>query len=492
MNRTKIEMTDLIVLLPGITGSILRKDGKDLWSPSFGAIFGAATSLGRNLAALNLVGDDPEIEDLGDGITVGKLIPDAVIVPGLIKIDGYTQLSEMIRNSFNVTEGSNLGEKHYPPANYFEFAYDWRRDNRVAAQKLKQLIDVRLSQWQEYAGPKAKVILIAHSMGGLIARYYLEVLGGREKCKVLITLGTPYGGSLKALDFLANGYSKYLTALSNAMATFTSVYQLLPLYKAVNTDDGFANVSDINLEGVSRQRVQEAFDFHYQIMDEVDARIQAGNKEPYVTLPVVGTYQPTLQSADLYQEKLTVSEILPPDFDRLLWHGDGTVPYLSATPHELQKSLRNSFFAETHGALQCSDDVLEFIYEQLLETQIKHPSFRGTLGTVDRVAISVHIEDLYSSLEPIVIHARLFRTNVELSDRDSFQDEITPLRATFERVDSADHQVVQAVFIKNDSGWTLELAPLPPGIYRVEVRAAREIPTGPSPVHDLFEVVAPV
>jgi hypothetical protein len=35
-------------------------------------------------------------------------------------------------------------------------------------------------------------------MGGLVARYYLEVLGGWEKCRALFTFGTPHRGSLNA------------------------------------------------------------------------------------------------------------------------------------------------------------------------------------------------------------------------------------------------------------------------------------------------------
>jgi pimeloyl-ACP methyl ester carboxylesterase len=491
MKRAKIRMRDLIVLLPGITGSVLQKDGKDLWSPSLRAIFGVATSWGKNLEEMTLGVDDPGVDDLGDGITASRLVPDAVLLPGLVKIDGYTKLSQMIESCFDVTRGSlRTDENPHPPANYFEFPYDWRRDNTAAARQLKQLIDLRLPQWREYAGQQAEVILIAHSMGGIIARYYLEVLGGLESCKALITLGTPYGGSLKALDFLANGCRKYFVDLSETLATFPSIYQLLPIYRAVNSDDGCMKVGELEIEGVDREMACGALAFHRRIMDRVDARVSNGNKEPYVILPVVGTYQPTMQSAELFQGKLTVSEVLPPDVDELLWHGDGTVPYLSATPHELHKSLRNTLCPESHGSLQRNDVVLDFIYDQLQETQIKRPSFRGgTIGGHERPALSLQVKDLYAADEPVVLHARIFEEGQQLTDMDKFDKEMESVMATFQSVDNP-AMTEQGQFARDDNGWRLERAPLLPGIYRVEVWTAKAGPSAPLPLHDLFEVAA--
>jgi triacylglycerol esterase/lipase EstA (alpha/beta hydrolase family) len=47
----------------------------------------------------------------------------------------------------------------------------------------------KLSRWQQIV-PDAQVIYICHSMGGLIARYYLDVLGGHATARRLITIGT--------------------------------------------------------------------------------------------------------------------------------------------------------------------------------------------------------------------------------------------------------------------------------------------------------------
>jgi pimeloyl-ACP methyl ester carboxylesterase len=48
-----------------------------------------------------------------------------------------------------------------------------------------------------------KVDIVAHSMGGLVSRTYLELLGGGENVRKLVTLGTPYEGAAKAHGTLA-------------------------------------------------------------------------------------------------------------------------------------------------------------------------------------------------------------------------------------------------------------------------------------------------
>ena len=76
-------------------------------------------------------------------------------------------------------------------------------------------------------------------MGGLICRHFLEMLDGWKDTRLLITFGTPYRGSLNALDFIANGMKKKLGPvtllnLTELVRSFTSVYQLLPIYPCVD------------------------------------------------------------------------------------------------------------------------------------------------------------------------------------------------------------------------------------------------------------------
>lgn len=66
------------------------------------------------------------------------------------------------------------------------FPYDWRRDLISTAEQLNTQIDA----W----GYK-KVYLVAHSMGGLLARTYIENADYAAKVEQVITIGSPYLGA---------------------------------------------------------------------------------------------------------------------------------------------------------------------------------------------------------------------------------------------------------------------------------------------------------
>jgi len=119
---------DLIVLLPGITGSVLARDGKDVWAVSPGAALQALLTLGHSLQDLRLNGDDPTSADLGDGVTAPRLVSDVHLIPGFWKIDGYSGIFERLSGELTLERGKN----------WFDFPYDWRRDNRAAAHRLAE------------------------------------------------------------------------------------------------------------------------------------------------------------------------------------------------------------------------------------------------------------------------------------------------------------------------------------------------------------------
>ena len=197
---TREPVADVVVLLPGIMGSVLRKDDEDVWSVSRGALFKSLLLGTGPIEALALKDDRPEDDDPGDGVTADRLVDDTHMIPGLWSIDGYSRLRGRILELPGVVKGEN----------YFELPYDWRRDNRVAARKLHRLSDGWLRRWRDSHPDRrdARLVLVAHSMGGLVARYFLDVCQGWRQTRCLVTLGTPYRGSLNALDFVVNGLRK--------------------------------------------------------------------------------------------------------------------------------------------------------------------------------------------------------------------------------------------------------------------------------------------
>jgi pimeloyl-ACP methyl ester carboxylesterase len=59
--------------------------------------------------------------------------------------------------------------------------YNWLQSNAVSAERLNQQIERFTNHYRQFGYCCEKVILVTHSMGGLVARYYSEVLGHRDK-----------------------------------------------------------------------------------------------------------------------------------------------------------------------------------------------------------------------------------------------------------------------------------------------------------------------
>lgn len=475
-------MRDMVVLLPGISGSVLQRNGKDIWAPSGQAIWQALRSLGSSIRDLRLDGDDPEAEDLGDGMRATRVITDVHLIPGLHKIDGYTGLLQLL-TGFGVITGDIDSDQ---PASFIAFPYDWRRDCRANARKLQRVIARKLPQWRSHSGAgDAKVILLTHSMGGLVARYYTEVLEGWRDCRALVTFGTPHRGSVNAVNFLANGYKALFLEMTETLRSFTSVYQLLPIYKMIETNGSYMRVAEIpNLPGISQQRAQDALAFHR----EIEAAVEQHRNDPaygkeFATIPVVGTRQPTFQSASFAGGKVTVDQCLPGWIDASLGDGDGTVPRLSAIPIELSNEYRDTFIAERHSSLQNHAALLDDIRERIRQMQVRSlEAVRGPEEQPQRAtepAICLDLDDAYMVGESIELRAQLLNTEAHAGTVEA-------------RIESIDTPAVSAnyTFWQEDDAWRLTIPYLPPGLYRASVGMQQPGSATPAPVHDIFEVAA--
>jgi hypothetical protein len=167
---------NFVIILLGISGTVLSKDGKGAWGTSTAAIWQAVTGGGESIRSLSIKGaDDPSLEDLGDGVKA----------TGLAGSPHYSGTVED-RRLHRAGEAAEVIElKLEDGRNLFEFAYDWRRDNRVAARKLAQAAKGWLDRWRTTSGASdAKLVLVAHSMGGLVSQYFLEVMArGRTRAR---------------------------------------------------------------------------------------------------------------------------------------------------------------------------------------------------------------------------------------------------------------------------------------------------------------------
>jgi pimeloyl-ACP methyl ester carboxylesterase len=470
-----------VVLLPGITGSVLRRDDRDVWAVSGRALWDALTSLGDNLKDLAVPGHDPRGCAPDTPIVATALINDFHGVFGLWRIDGYDSIVDMITNSFELWRGAP--ENRDEETNLIPFPYDWRLSNRVAARRLKGLIERRMPVFRKATNnPGAKVVLIAHSMGGLVARYYLEVLEGWRDCRALITFGTPYRGAVRSLDFLSNGYKKVvlgqtLIDLTDVMRTMPAVYELMPRYPALKKNGNWHRPAEGGpIPGIDENFAHAALDFHFEIDRAIESNRNNPDymRTPYLVFPVIGARQPTANSAYFEQNKIFATEGNPDWLDAELGGGDGTVPRVSATPEDREKELREIFFAERHASLQRNEHVLLDLIERLKQMQAQRwtAARGGTSLTVRTLGFA--IEELYAPEEPVelTVHAA----------------DIEPFGALRAVVVGAAAERRDVILVKSGTRWAANLGILPPGQYRVSVGTVKAGPGAPTPVHEVFEV----
>ncbi len=198
-----------VVIVPGLFGSELWLGSERLW-PRVKYLF-------KNPEIYHLPGGPP-LEPRG-------LVSEVVIVPGLIKQEGYSRLGDYLEEALGYERGKDL----------LEFAYDFRQDARLCAQRLAEAIDA----WH-VPGP---ITIIAHSLGCLVSRHYVERLGGKKKVERLIMMGGPHHGSPKAISGLLYGsgllpFGILGETLRKVLATFPSAYQVLPTYPCVRDQHG--------------------------------------------------------------------------------------------------------------------------------------------------------------------------------------------------------------------------------------------------------------
>src|SRR4051812_31839968 len=96
----KQRLRDVIVVLPGISGSRLYRKGDGIWAPTTGAAFRMLCGA----KALTLQDESGDPAKLADGIEPTDLAPDIHILPGLWKIDGYTRLVRAIEQTFETVK----------------------------------------------------------------------------------------------------------------------------------------------------------------------------------------------------------------------------------------------------------------------------------------------------------------------------------------------------------------------------------------------------
>lgn len=437
---------DVVVVVPGIMGTeLLDRDGTPVWSLRARGLVEAIRTLGRSITRLALpagIGDGPA----PDGVRPGRLMPALHVVPGLWRpVAGYSGLLSFLTGPrFHLVPPDPARPDVVP--NLVVFGYDWRLSCRHNGALLAAVATDALTRWRAQPGMgEARLVLVCHSMGGLVARWFLEREGGAELTRALITVGTPHRGALRALPTLADEFAPGVGPLRLRLTGFArslpALHQLLPQYRCVETAGGRSTLLDAGAPGLDGAMTRDAARFH----DE----ITPAGPPPYALHKIVGIRQPTLTTARLVAGRV----VALPTIDGLDQGGDGTVPRLAAEPAAGRGS-------EVH------------------EVADQHGELHGTRSALDLLDGILTRQDLvYEDVEDAA------RFGVQLDDVHLAGAEI-PLRVT----GAADRRILADV--RDEQGrpvgpglpvgadGTLRLPPLPPGGYTVRVGASgRGAPT---------------
>jgi Lecithin:cholesterol acyltransferase len=314
-----------IVIVPGILGSYLYDGtGEEVWP---------------NIPKMLLPGDDSYLDKLmlrSDGISGASDVYYGDIMRKVWGQDYFESLITELKNSGYI-EGKDL----------FVFPYDWRLDIAVSSNLLKH----KINKIKEQTG-MGKVDIIAHSMGGLVAKKYIEDYGQNSVDK-FIDIATPHLGAPKAAKILMFGDNLDIrlidttvvdTAILNPLEiqkiaqNMPAIYQLLPSMQYFG--DGGSYISDIydadqngvqgNLNfGQSMEFIKNSGRNEYLLTKNDELHSQIDNFDPTVygidAYNIVGCGQPTIGKIYVLNKEINGYE-----YGLKYVSGDGTVPLKSA------------------------------------------------------------------------------------------------------------------------------------------------------------------
>lgn len=480
-----------VIFIPGIGGSELKTNSEINWSASngHGGIFSntypANEKVWVNETQAKKLGNDDYFDVLRlkeDGET-----SEADISPnGYLSPFGYSGIDDYFK-----------GLDYKKGENYFVFTYDWRKDVRSTFNSLDNLVNEAIIKSKQ-----PTVNIVAHSMGGLVARNYINDADKAKKVNKLIELGVPHLGSVNGLKTLLYGtefkrdilgvvklgVSK--TAVKDVYQNMTGGFQLLPskqYYEFYNNSNEnliypFSDERDIDNNqitnalnysqtkdllknlGYNQTVFNKAEDYH----NIADPKLIETNGVK--TFLLVGSSQPTLGKIRETHLISWPSQVIPVK-DEIMINGDDTVPLYSASLKKsfsgdsLDLSLGSKIYyvEQEHNDLVRSDGeamqiVKSLLVESALPTSVKEEkiSLSGKQVTVDFANVDVYDENNnhtgFKNSEEI--EANIPNTYFSYSESRSFifaKNNLANLRFVLKSTDDNNEPTIKIKHINNDS-----------------------------------------
>ncbi|MFE6866129.1 hypothetical protein ACFVFS_06200 [Kitasatospora sp. NPDC057692] len=463
----------LVMVVPGIGGSLLARKGapeRPIWSAAVRDL----TLLHRPQALS--VDVNPRLVPVG-------LVPTRKAVPFWTPVHGYDGLLTRLGALPGAVLDDGTPGGRTTAATVVGFGYDFRLGVRDAAERFGDAVDERLAAlWPDRGTHEKRLIIVAHSLGGLVARYWLaQSKTNWSRCRALLTLGTPHAGAPKALDVLVNGLPLLgghvlRKRLGPVLGTWTSMADLLPAYAAVRAvgpavraagparagqDGGPAWLwpDELPVPGLAEPAAR-ARRLHRGIADGWRGIPRDG---PQV-LARIGYGHRTVRSASWDGTRLRASRDAPDNVDFGAWRedlGDGTVPAFSGQPSEHRGQYESGLLvAERHGTIAGLAETADWI--QGLEERPRELPIRGEERPV---VLGLDLDDLQLTGAAVALSASVGGTDADLRD--------VPVWATVTPAAEPGTLLQEAPLDLDSAGraFTGELDALPPGLYDVRVTA---------------------
>ncbi len=248
-----------VIVIPGILGSRLEdgSTGDVVWGAFGSGAVNPESADGARLLALPME-PGKDLENLQDSVRQAGALDRVMLnffgIP--LELNAYYNILRSLGvggyrdQQLAESHAVDYGNRHFT---CFQFDYDWRRDLVESAQALDRFIkakefEVQQEIYKRYGVKRSpvKFDLVAHSMGSLVARYYLRygaadlpadgslppiTWEGAKHVDHLVMIGPPNAGSVETLITLTEGLkpSALLSTYPAAVVgTMPSVYQLLP------------------------------------------------------------------------------------------------------------------------------------------------------------------------------------------------------------------------------------------------------------------------
>lgn len=239
-----------VVVIPGIMGSrLLRPDGTPVWLNLRNAVGHYDLSLPLTLP----------LTESRDDLVPGPLLGTTAVMPRLFGFTEYYDLLDILAAA-GFRAASRNGDSRHDPAHHI-FSYDWRRDLVETARRLHESLEALA---EARGDPGARFNVIGHSMGGLVARYYLRygtaepggpvTWAGAARIANLILVAVPNAGGIHALEAMLYGNRvglSHTTLAAPVIARMPSVYELMPPRGAAALLDDQLAPLDVDLHDVA-------------------------------------------------------------------------------------------------------------------------------------------------------------------------------------------------------------------------------------------------